>query len=348
MAKALIEDDSIHIQGGNDNEEYAKGTTLDRWGFYMPMCDSDSDCFRCRKDGTTWTIFNRRSGTKFRVDFTKQENQVDPSFRPSSPELIDIKITDYCEQSCDFCYQDSGKKGAHAPFEHIRGLITGLLHSGRDRPFEIAFGGGEPTSHPQFADILQLCHEWDIKPNFTTNSKWWHRDAKIREAVVKYVGGYAVSVKSDWDVEFAGKTHDAIYHLNSNDPFPKLNLHYIPDAFPLTNFKEVVKKAGWTPLILLGYKEQGRAKKRPFEHKEWLNIVKEGQCRTGIDTLFAQQYESDLKDSGISDRLYYLEEGKHSLYIDAVKRTYGKSSYCGEYVPYKDIYEVMKGFEAWK
>ena len=155
-------------------------------------------------------------------------------------------------------------------------------------------------------------------------------------------------MKSDWDVEFAGKTHDAIYHLNSNDPFPKLNLHYIPDAFPLTNFKEVVKKAGWTPLILLGYKEQGRAKKRPFEHKEWLNIVKEGQCRTGIDTLFAQQYESDLKDSGISDRLYYLEEGKHSLYIDAVKRTYGKSSYCGEYVPYKDIYEVMKGFEAWK
>lgn len=358
MAQALMKDNTAHIQGGNDNGDSPDGEKHGSWMFYYPMCDNLSEKYRCRKDGTTWTIFDTSSGLKFRLDFTKEGNKVDVDFKTSTPELIDIKITDYCPSQCSFCYQNSTKEGKHASFEKIHELILSLSWSGRIKPFEIALGGGEPTMHPQFADILKLCHDQGIIPNFTTNSEHWYQDAEIREAVMRYVGGYARSVHHDYGVERVIRMHDALDLLYSGEQYrnPKLNLHYILDAHPMKDFNDVLKRVGrTTPLIVLGYKEQGRAKKRPYINKGWLDTFFKmcicGQnmehMSLGIDTLLAQQYEGEIKANGINERLYYLNEGKHSLYIDAVNQTFGKSSYCGEYLPYKSMKDILDAFKGW-
>lgn len=342
MSRALMEDDSAHIQGGSDNSDYDKGTLHDEWSWWERLHDYKSDHFRCRKDGSTWTLFNRRSGNKITVDFTKKNEP----FKAMSPHLIDIKITDYCARGCDFCYQGSTPKGKHAPFERIKSLILGLAQASDDRPFEIALGGGEPTAHPQFADILRLCREQDIVPNFTTNAPSWYRDAGIREAVIDCVGGYARSVTNRCEIEYELKCYDAMRLLTTKDRIPELNFHYILDAFDLETFKEVLKHVSFHPLILLGYKTQGRAAaRRPHVNTGWPYLT--GDRRIGIDTLLANQYADELKAFGVSDKLYYTEEGKHSLYIDAVAETFGKSSYCGEYKPYTTTQNIINTFKDW-
>jgi hypothetical protein len=343
MANALITDETVHIQGGNDNDTYERGELHSDWYFLRRLVDKSTSHIVCRKDGTTWTVFNKDNGTKFRVDFTRDGNEANLNFKSEYPELIDLKITDYCESGCEFCYQNSSKDGKHAPFSTIENIILSL----EDKPpFEIALGGGEPTSHPDFVNILELCHEKNIVVNFTTKSNDWFSDAKIRDAVVKYVGGYAKSVTNEYEICKEIERYKILNTLYGYQQIPKLNFHYILDAHPLDNLSKILPNLGYNPLILLGYKEQGRAKTRPYTNNGWLSLVDNNQ-RIGVDTLLAKQYESEMKEKNINDRLYYLEEGKHSLYIDAVTKTYGKSSYCDEYKPFSSVYMMLNDFKTW-
>ena len=62
------------------------------------------------------TIFD--DGTKIR----SYENEAIPDF----PESIDIKITNYCEINCKFCYEDSTTKGQHSNLESYHFLLEQL------------------------------------------------------------------------------------------------------------------------------------------------------------------------------------------------------------------------------
>ena len=75
------------------------------------------------------------------------------------------------------------------------------------RPFQVAIGGGEPTEHPLFVDLLKAFKELDIEPNYTTNGMFMRFDDQSRENIinstVKYCGGVAVSchphLKKYWE-----------------------------------------------------------------------------------------------------------------------------------------------------
>jgi len=55
-------------------------------------------------------------------------------------------------------------------------------------------GGGEPTSHPDFLEILRLCKDLGIVPNFTTRNINWFRNEKNVEVFKECCGSVAFSI----------------------------------------------------------------------------------------------------------------------------------------------------------
>lgn len=93
----LTSDRSV-IGGGNDNdgEDPLEG---DYTSLPLPT-ETDNVDWKARKDGEHWVLFNRRNGHKTRFSFKDVDAEYTKSF---APELVDIKITNYCESACAFC-----------------------------------------------------------------------------------------------------------------------------------------------------------------------------------------------------------------------------------------------------
>lgn len=121
------------------------------------------------------------------------------------PEFYDVKITNYCEGNCNWCYQNSVENCGH--FENIIQKIKDYFEpmSENERPFQVAIGGGEPTSHPDFIKVLETFYNLNIVPNYTTNGMFINTPEadKIIKATKKYCGGVAVSchphLKEFWE-----------------------------------------------------------------------------------------------------------------------------------------------------
>ena len=68
--------------------------------------------------------------------------------------------------------------------------------------------------------------------------------------------------------------------------------------------------------------------------EDWVSTVRrvrrEHSCvPIGVDTLVVQRHGEELRDKlGVQEALMTGEEGKFSMYIDAVSGTMGPSSYC--------------------
>lgn len=157
--------DGLVILGGNNNT--SKTHKLGR-GFKLPI---PQDTYRsrlvARHDARYdfWALFDRATGNKIRMRFGKPDELNVVPEKASAPELVDIKITDHCPFACNFCYQDSTVAGGHAKSSDIYHIAQSLS---RLRVFEVAIGGGEPTMHPQFVNILTTFRNNHIVPNFTT------------------------------------------------------------------------------------------------------------------------------------------------------------------------------------
>lgn len=257
------------------------------------------------------------------IDFAKRKKLV----RPSTPDLVDLKITNMCNSQCSFCYQGSTPDGKHA---ELFTIINFLSHCGWSEVLEIAIGGGEPTLHPNFAEILVDAHTKGLIVNFATRSLKWIKDSIIRDVVLSTVGKFAFSVGSIEEVREVYK-----HLIEYPELLSKVAFHYILDLYSLENFIEVYKELEKlfpdTTLTLLGYKELcGRAGKRPYKNVDWLTKLLEIEDRTislGIDTLIAHQYKKQLKKAQIPQILYQTQEGITSMYYDAVEEVYSKSSF---------------------
>jgi sulfatase maturation enzyme AslB (radical SAM superfamily) len=125
------------------------------------------------------------------------------------PEFYDVKVTPYCEGNCPYCYQDSTDEAQHPnniveKFKSFFGPMTK-----NQKPFQIAFGGGEPTTHPQFSELMKVSSEMGIAPNYTTNGMWVASDKKyeILQTTKFYCGGVAVSTHPHLEEYWRAATH---------------------------------------------------------------------------------------------------------------------------------------------
>ena len=339
----FILDQRTVILGGNDNEgldhpNMHRGACVD-YGRILPV-DRFHSCMRCRKNsinGKDWfTLFDSSTGNKVRISFpvidganTIKSLTNSEIVKAETPELVDIKITDYCTQGCAYCYQGSTRNGKHAYVPNIKKIATSLKEL---KVFEVAIGGGEPTQHPHFSKILDIFRERDIVPNFTSRSTQWLKSRQL-PGIIKNMGAVAFSVNNGKGVTKFKKAAEA-----ADIPYNKIHFQYVIGTGSDNDLKSIFKAANGFQVTLLGYKTTGRGSTflpQAKPEQDWITIVKEcGFYSLGIDTALAQQYEKQLKDMKIPENTYHLLEGKFSMYIDAVNLTMAPSSYClpSEYV----------------
>jgi len=335
-----IVDLNFQILGGNDNSDgdHKLAKYHDGMETYWEAFTPDDISY---KNGNYWVVMN--DTRKLRISFHDHNQNLQPKF----PELIDLKITDYCDKNCSYCYQGSTSNGVHGSLIDIKKAIQFSCVSMpelRNKPkIEFALGGGEPTEHPYFVEILSEIHFHRGISNFTTKSLNWLDEERKIEAVKKYVSGIAYSI--DTYVEFITclEKHNSVFKQDDKSS-PVLYIHLIPEIMSHDDFRKIlgavedynsstsVKYGTYTNKIhvtILGFKSMGRAEKMKREvQPEIVEIfMKLNNTPIGIDTKFAADYQQFLDENNIDRKLYTTEEGVYSMYIDTIEKKAYKSSW---------------------
>lgn len=360
-----IKSDGVVVLGGNDNDgEHPLAHGEDA----MPFGRETGNPYIAKHDDLsgTWTLFNKNTGAKLRLEFTPgealelqdisgkpaqgkpavanwEEDQTEPK-KMGTPELVDVKITDYCDIGCAYCYQGSTTEGKHAKIDDVKLLARELFKAG---VLEVAIGGGEPTRHPQFVEILEIFNAHGIVANFTTRDLSFLKDDDLRERIFAASKSIAVSVSSVAQIEQAKASYQAVGDRYSVGP---MSFQYVMGTASDAEFQNMVKKSikEHLNLTLLGYKDSGRGlawregegkafalrdAKVQGQTASWIDLVKASLgdqaqwAKICIDTALARECESLMGASKIPRHLWHKSEGLVSMYVDAVSMKMGKSSF---------------------
>jgi hypothetical protein len=283
-------------------------------------------------------IFHRKTGHKCRIHPAGEL----PPARASVPELVDLKITEYCSKNCAYCLDDSSPGGKHAELWNLSHLVQFLGEWG---VFEVAIGGGEPTAHPEFCSILEELSNAGIVVNFSTGSLDWFDNIHLCRAVSEYVSGVAYSIQSAQDIQ---NWMDHIAEFKEKvGAFPQKYVHYILGLFPISNAVDVLRVALEQDLsvVLLAPKSLGRGQDYPWHDiKNWTTILNSESAKKlmfrnqlAVDSILASQ----IQNGEIDPRTYEQGDGRFTLFIDAVNSRMAASSYSKETHPYKeDLIEI--------
>ena len=129
---------------------------------------------KIKKDKNFISCFNQETGFYFRTGILEdgKDTGVDP-FMASFPELLDVGIMGHCIHGKIGLCQKAG---------------IGCYQDG----FQFALGGcGDPDQHEHFEEILKVCKENGIVPNFTTSG--FGMTKALAKLCKQYCGAVAVS-----------------------------------------------------------------------------------------------------------------------------------------------------------
>ena len=171
------------------------------------------------------SAFDTETGTYIRtgiLDENGKDTGVDP-FMASYPHLIDVGImghcihgkTGLCAKAGIGCYQ-SGLL-VEEPNMSV-GDFRSIAEQSKGKCNQFALGGrGDPDQHEHFEEILKICKENDLVPNFTTSG--YGMSEEIAALCKRYCGAVAVS----W--------YRSSYTLNAIkmllDAGVRTNIHYV-------------------------------------------------------------------------------------------------------------------------
>lgn len=168
------------------------------------------------------SIFDEKTGIYIRTGIKTAYGRRDP-FMSTFPELLDIGImghcihgrTGLCLEAGVECYQDG-----YATYEENMRLedFAVLAEQCRGKVYQFALGGrGDPDQHEHFEQILRVCRDCDIVPNYTTSGYGMTKERAV--ASKKYCGAVAVSWYRN------NYTKEAIRLLT--EAGVKTNIHYV-------------------------------------------------------------------------------------------------------------------------
>ena len=254
--KRIIDDDDLIIVGGSDEENFFYDTIQDHERLVIP----NGDTF---KNGNYW-VFYDNYGKRCRFT-TKKGTECVPQY----PELIDLKITNYCEHGCKFCYMDSNKNGVDADFNDLTRVIYCLSKGFSDRhPRRIEFaigggnvllygqhlpkGGGKNDDLPPYYHLEKLFKFIKSQGhiiNTTINAKDYQKiteDHDLRRIFTSYVSGLGISVCSEEDVELLRKYGNWFNngYINSSldgELKREVTIHLIPELLGLEKTIKFIK-----------------------------------------------------------------------------------------------------------
>ena len=347
--------DDVAIFGGNDNSDghpLLQENTNN--GIQSISCIVHNYSFSglsyvCRKDpiNDSWVLFNRENGFKIRISFNKtafegMENSINPIEEKSSiPELVDFKITDRCERGCEFCYQSSTPNGKYAPLYSTTdhpGLMSIIEEMAKNQVLEVAIGGGEPTEHPEFVEILEAFRRFRIVPNFSTRSLNWLVNTEKAKKILNLIGGFAFSVQTLEEFQMVNTAFlELVKKLGKHERKFSSTIHHVVGSVDAEELRKLVcfytnakydDMAFNGKMVFLGPKTIGRGCQFKFNEVDLLTILDEEKAwRFAIDTSLAKIYQDRLTKIGVDKRFYFTKEGLHSCYIDGVTMTMAPSSF---------------------
>lgn len=289
-----------------------------------------------KREGVHWTLYNRVTGSKIRLTF----DETAPVLKFStSPELVDIKITNVCTAGCAFCYAGSTPTGVHADPVYLSQLLRTL---GQGKCFEVAFGGGEPLKSPSLIKYAELAKCQGTTPNLTTRAVTSLSVGNKR--LFSAVGKVAISVTTPAELCTALKL------LPTWVGAKKLAVQVIDGVVTENDFRGILQICVKQHLLctLLGFKKTGRANSYPCVDTHWFDVYsKVKPYRFAVDTSLLQQYPEVITEK-FAPATYNVKEGAFSCFVDAVEQKMGPSSYCdpSEYIPLPDPDKVIEVFAA--
>lgn len=255
-------------------------------------------------------------------------------YRKEGPLLLDVSITNRCERQCDFCYRKSQIRGYDMPIEDYTFLLSQAEQCGVQ---QIAIGGGEPTLHPNFIDILKQTAKRGLIPNYSTNAD--HLTDEILIATKKYCGAMAISIYGD-----IGNYKNTIERITDFEI--SVNLHMILRSDLISSYTAFLQNPPkWlnrvNAIIFLNYKPaDGRIElclnrtSKDILVEFFHSVASFKTCGVGFDTCSVSFVSNYLQvDSSLFD---YCEAARKSAYINEKLMVYPCSFYITQGVNLKE------------
>ena len=229
---------------------------------------------RFRKEKDYVSCFNEKTGAYIRVG----KNNVDP-FMSSFPELLDVGIMGHCKhgklglcvQAGVQCYQD----GLHsnAPNMKLEDFAE-IARQCSGRTYQFALGGcGDPDQHEHFKDILQICRENKIVPNYTTSG------LGITDEIVALTKEYCGAVAVSW--------YRSDYTLRALQQFIeagiKTNIHFVLSKRSIDEALSANFPNGINAVVFLLHKPVGLGTQE--------NVLKISDMKDFISTVTSQKFK---------------------------------------------------------
>ena len=109
-----------------------------------------------------------------------------------------IEVNDFCNLRCPVCYASSGPdRRTHRDLATIERMIDAVVRNER-RPDVIQISGGEPTLHPDFFAILDMCRARPIQHlMLNTNGIRIASDRAFAERLAGYMPGFELYLQFD-------------------------------------------------------------------------------------------------------------------------------------------------------
>ena len=248
---------------------------------------------RIRKERDFMSFFCEKTGEYVRTGIMKEgmDTGIDP-FMASFPELLDVGIMGHCAHGKSglclkagvYCYQD----GLHSEFANMSVEdFKEIVEQCKGNTYQIALGGcGDPDQHECFEEILKICKDARIVPNFTTSGLGMTEEcAKLCK---EYCGAVAVSwYRSNYTIR-------AIQNLINVGV--KTNIHYVLSKNSIKEAIERIKEnsfpKGIKAIVFLLHKPVGLGKKQDvlsLEHgevQEFMELISKGNVgyKIGFDS----------------------------------------------------------------
>lgn len=261
------------------------------------------------------TGFYIRSGV---LDGDGHDTGVDPFMR-CFPSLIDIGIMERCV-CANKCHVDCYQKACDRTGENmsLKDYIS-IMEQCDGKVFQVALGGaGDPDTHENFKEILEITREHGIVPNFTTSGIAFTKEKA--ELCKKMCGAVAVSMH---DANYTYETIDMLLEAGV-----KTNIHYVLSAKSIDDAIYRLQNDGFpkgiNAVVFLLYKPIGLGKMENIltvdnpKVKEFFAVI--DNCKfdfkIGFDSCSCAGIVNNTKNIDLQS-IDFCEGARHSMYIDA-------------------------------
>ena len=276
------------------------------------------------------------TGTKIR------EVEDDQDFIAAFPETMDVNISQYCANDCQFCYSNCSRNGKHADLSKYEKLLDSV------HPYtELAINLNSDWN-PGLIPFLEKMRDRKVIVNATVNQNDFSRRTDELKALTseKLLWGIGISLVQP--------TQTLLEQIAS---FPTAILHVIngivsPDEIEILSDHNI-------KMLILGYKQVGRGidwyskegedirAKQKWLYDNLQNIAPHFEI-ISFDNLAVEQLEvKRLLDEETYRERYLGDDGTMSFYVNLVDGYFAKNSLSSVHYPIGELnvdecFEVIK------